>query len=179
MKQKKMLIAHRGLSATYPENTLPAFEQALKLNIDAIEFDVRMTRDGVPVLSHDERIDRCGSGKTGLIRDFTFEELRKLDFGAWKSPEFAGTRIPTLFELLDLVDSRRPDLFLCVELKEDDCRCARLVIEELKRRIGSTTVPSSAFAPKCFILSTAWTRACSSMDFAMKRTLSCRKSGSI
>ncbi len=144
MKQKKMLIAHRGLSATYPENTLPAFEQALKLNIDAIEFDVRMTRDGVPVLSHDERIDRCGSGETGLIRDFTFEELRKLDFGAWKSPEFAGTRIPTLFELLDLVDSRRPDLFLCVELKEDDCRCARMVIEELGRRnrLGNCSIIS-------------------------------------
>ena len=148
MKQKKMLIAHRGLSATYPENTLPAFEQALKLNIDAIEFDVRMTRDGVPVLSHDERIDRCGDGKTGRIGDFTFEELRKLDFGRWKSPEFAGTRIPTLFELLDLVDSRRPDLFLCVELKENDCCCARMVIEELGRRnrLGNCSIIS--FCPE-------------------------------
>jgi len=148
MEQKKMLIAHRGLSATYPENTLPAFEQALKLNVDAIEFDVRMTRDGVPVLSHDDKIDRCGGGRTGVIRDYTFEELRKLDFGRWKSPEFAGTQIPTLYELLDLVDARRPELFLCVELKEDDCRCARLVIDELRcrNRLGNCSIIS--FCPE-------------------------------
>ena len=51
MKRKKMLIAHRGLSATYPENTLPAFEQALRLDVDAIEFDVHMSRDGELVIT--------------------------------------------------------------------------------------------------------------------------------
>lgn len=133
MKQKRMLIAHRGLSATYPENTLPAFEQALRLDIDAIEFDVHLSRDGEPVVTHDDRVDRCSNG-TGRVRDLTFEELRRLDFGSWKAPEFSGTRIPTLTEVLDLVEEKRPELYLCVELKEDDCLCARKVIRELERR---------------------------------------------
>ena len=143
MKRKKMLIAHRGLSATYPENTLPAFEQALRLDVDAIEFDVHMSRDGELVITHDDRIDRCSNG-TGRVRDLTFEELRRLDFGNWKAPEFAGTRIPTLTEVLDLVEERRPGLYLCVELKEDDCVCARKVIRELERRnrLGNCSIIS-------------------------------------
>lgn len=143
MKQKKMLIAHRGLSATYPENTLLAFDHALDLDIDAIEFDVHMTKDGELVITHDDRIDRCSNG-TGWVRDLTFEELRRLDFGSWKAPEFAGTRIPTFTELLDLVEQKRPGLYLCVELKEDDCECAKKVIRELERRnyIGNCSIIS-------------------------------------
>ncbi|MBS1368467.1 MAG: hypothetical protein HPZ91_00800 [Lentisphaeria bacterium] len=143
MKSKPMLIAHRGLSATYPENTLIAFDRALELDIDAMEFDVHMTVDGELVVTHDDTVDRCSNG-TGPVRDFTFAELRKLDFGAWKGPEFAGTRIPTLNEVLDLVERKRPELYLCVELKEDDCECARKVIEELDRRgrLGNCSIIS-------------------------------------
>lgn len=143
MKRKPMLIAHRGLSATYPENTLVAFDRALDLDVDAMEFDVHMTSDGELVVTHDDTVDRCSNG-TGAVRNFTFAELRKLDFGAWKAPEFAGTRIPTLCEVLDLVDRKRPELYLCVELKEDDCECARKVIAELDRRgrLGNCSIIS-------------------------------------
>ena len=143
MEQKPMLIAHRGLSATYPENTLIAFERALDLDVDAMEFDVHMTVDGEVVVTHDDTVDRCSDG-TGAVRDYTFAELRKLDFGAWKGAEFAGTRIPTLREVLDLVERKRPELYLCVELKEDDCECARKVIAELERRnrLGNCSIIS-------------------------------------
>ncbi len=137
------LIAHRGLSADYPENTLPAFEKALELPVNAIEFDVHPTKDGELVITHDDTLERCSNG-SGRVADHTFAELRKLDFGSWKGPQFAGTRIPTLCEVLDLVEAKRPELYLCVELKENDCRCAREVIRELerRRRIGNCSIIS-------------------------------------
>lgn len=93
------IFAHRGASAYFPENTLPAFEEAAKLAVDGIELDVQRTKDGVLVVNHDERIHRTSNG-TGHISDLSFEELRKLDFGAWKNEKFKGTKIPTLEEVL-------------------------------------------------------------------------------
>ena len=133
MTENPFIVAHRGLSARYPENTLLAFEKALELPIDAIEFDLHPTRDGKIVVTHDDKLDRGSSG-TGPVRDKTLAELKQLDFGAWKSPEFAGTRIPEFRELLDLVDAKRPELFLCVELKENDPACAKMVLEALRER---------------------------------------------
>lgn len=133
MITKPWIIAHRGLSASYPENTLPAFEKALDLNVDGVEFDLHPTRDGKIVITHDDMLERCSNGH-GPVRDHTLAELRQLDFGNWKAPQFAGTRIPEFHELLDLVERRRPELFLCVELKENDPVCARAILEELQRR---------------------------------------------
>ena len=127
------LIAHRGVSADYPGNTIPAFEKALELPVDAIEFDVHPTRDGALVITHDDSLERCSNGR-GPVAEHSLEELRRLDFGAWLDPRFAGTRIPTFEELLDLVEAKRPGLYLCVELKENNRECARKVIRELERR---------------------------------------------
>ncbi|MFA6816144.1 MAG: glycerophosphodiester phosphodiesterase family protein [Lentisphaeria bacterium] len=131
--KKTWIIAHRGLSASYPENTFPAFEKAMELDIDGMEFDLHPTRDGKIVVTHDNDLDRCSNGH-GPVRDKTLAELKQLDFGSWKAPQFAGTRIPEFHELLDLVERCRPELFLCVELKEDDPVCAQAVLEELQRR---------------------------------------------
>lgn len=72
------VIAHRGYSGKYPENTMLAFKKAVEANCDEIELDVQLTKDGVVVVFHDEKIDRTTDG-TGLIKDYTYEELKKFN----------------------------------------------------------------------------------------------------
>lgn len=94
--------AHRGDNYCAPENTLPAFELAIAKGAHQIEFDLRVTRDERLIVIHDETVDRTtnGSGKT---TDLTLEQIRTLDAGSWKSPAFAGMRIPEFAEVLSLV----------------------------------------------------------------------------
>ena len=85
---KKRFCAHRGVSALMPENTLPAFAAALALGADEIEFDVRLTRDGQMIVSHDGTLDRISDGK-GNLQDLTLRELKELNIGVkqgWKVP---------------------------------------------------------------------------------------------
>ncbi len=89
------VYAHRGASADCPENTLAAFARAMDLGADGIELDVHLSRDGVPVVIHDERVDRTTNG-TGNVADLTVGELQALDAGK-------GEAIPTLAQVLDLV----------------------------------------------------------------------------
>lgn len=108
------IVAHRGWSGKAPENTIAAFELALADSaIDMIEFDVHVTKDGVPVVIHDSTLERTTNGK-GTIKEHTFEQLRQLDAGTWFSPEFKGERIPSLEEVLLLSKGR---CRLAVELK--------------------------------------------------------------
>jgi glycerophosphoryl diester phosphodiesterase len=93
-------IAHRGEHLHHPENTMPAFEEAVRLGADYIEVDVRTTSDGKLVLSHDGNVDRCTNGK-GEVAHMTFDEIRALDAGFKMGPEFAGTKVPTFDEVLD------------------------------------------------------------------------------
>ena len=95
------IAGHRGDRASAPENTLPALGAALAGPLDFVETDVQLTSDGVAVLIHDETVDRTTDG-TGLVAELTLAQLRALDAGAWFDPQFAGTRIPTLVEFLDL-----------------------------------------------------------------------------
>ena len=133
MKQEVFIVAHRGLSGLFPENTMPSFEHALALPVNAIEFDLYPTRDGKIVIAHDSKLGRCCNG-SGMIYEKTLDELKQLDFGAWKGSEFVGTRIPEFHELLDFVDQVRPEIFLCVEIKHNDPVYAKTVLNELKRR---------------------------------------------
>lgn len=107
-------IAHRGFSGLYPENTMIAFKKAIEANCDGIETDVHMTKDGVLILCHDERVDRTTDG-TGFIKDYTFENLRKLDAGIKFGEEFNGEKIPTLDELLVLAKDN--NIQLNIEIK--------------------------------------------------------------
>lgn len=109
-----IVYAHRGASGYAPENTMAAFQKAVELGSCGIECDVQMTRDGYLVICHDETVDRTTDGK-GFIKDFTLEELRKLDAGSRFGKEFKGQRIPLLSELLELV--RNTGLFLNIEIK--------------------------------------------------------------
>jgi glycerophosphoryl diester phosphodiesterase len=96
------LCAHRGCADTFPENTLPAFREAVRLGAQMIEFDVRETRDGALVIMHDDNVKRTTNGE-GKVNSFTLAEIRKLDAGSRKGPQFSGTVIPTFEEVLDMM----------------------------------------------------------------------------
>ncbi len=97
--------AHRGASAYFPENTILSFEKALEMECTGIETDVQMTKDGVLVLIHDEMVDRTTNGQ-GLVKDYTYMELNKLDAGAWMGEEFIGNKVPTVEELIYLAKDK-------------------------------------------------------------------------
>ncbi|MFV1963689.1 MAG: glycerophosphodiester phosphodiesterase [Acidimicrobiia bacterium] len=105
--QWPQIIAHRGDSGPAPENTWLAIERAIDIGVDMVEVDVRLTKDGVPVLLHFERLEHTTTG-SGLLADHTWEEIQRLDAGAWKGPEFAGERVPSLEDVLDLTRGRAP-----------------------------------------------------------------------
>jgi len=92
-------IAHRGASFYAPENTFPAFQKAVEMKADMIELDVTLTRDKIPVVFHDKKINRTTDG-SGDIWNYLQRELKELDAGKWFSPDFKGTEIPTLEDVL-------------------------------------------------------------------------------
>ncbi|MFD1201318.1 glycerophosphodiester phosphodiesterase [Leucobacter albus] len=94
------IISHRGAAALAPENTLAAMRLAFDQGVDFVEADLHLTADRVPVLMHDETLDRTTTG-TGQVAEATLEQLRTLDAGSWFGAEFAGEPIPTLEEFLD------------------------------------------------------------------------------
>jgi len=110
------VVAHRGLSAKAPENTIASFEQAASIpGIDMIELDVRLTNDNEVIVLHDRTLQRTSTGN-GPARNYTLEEIRKLDAGSWFHPMFSEQRIPTLAEVFQCVGSR---LWVDVEIKSD------------------------------------------------------------
>jgi glycerophosphoryl diester phosphodiesterase len=100
-----LILGHRGASADAPENTLPAFARAMADGADGVELDVQLSRDGRLVVIHDFVLGRTANGGS-LVADTSFEDLRRLDAGAWFGAPFAATRIPTLDEVYDLLHGR-------------------------------------------------------------------------
>lgn len=111
------VLGHRGICAQYPENTLVSFESAIRLGVDLIEFDINVTKDGELVIIHDNDIARTSNGE-GLVRSYTLKELKTFDFASkfkgWKQKE----EIPTLRELLTMVNTMTKDICLNVEIKD-------------------------------------------------------------
>lgn len=105
MARKVLNIAHRGASAYTPENTLPAFEQALELGADMIELDLHISKDRELVVIHDATLERTTNGR-GRVREKDLFQLKALDAGSWFSPFFSRTRIPTLKEVLELAKGK-------------------------------------------------------------------------
>ncbi len=119
-------IAHRGASADFPENTLAAFEAAIRAGADMCELDIQKSAGGALVVIHDDTVNRTTDGK-GKVASMTLGELKCLDAGYWRGKEFIGERIPTLDEVFDLVEGR---CALNIELtahgvEEDVCRIIR------------------------------------------------------
>lgn len=103
--QNPTVMAHRGLSADAPENTLYAFSDAISVGADFIELDVQQTRDGVLVVMHDSNLKRT-TGVNKNIWDVDYADIQNLDAGSWFDPAYANARIPTLEETLQFVDKR-------------------------------------------------------------------------
>ena len=114
-KKPLIIVGHRGYPSKYPENTIRSYEEAAKAGVDMIEVDVTVSKDKIVMVSHDDRLDRVSNG-TGLVAEHTAEELKKLDFGSKKGPEFAGEPMPSFQDVLDLM-VRYPNLTMDVDFK--------------------------------------------------------------
>lgn len=131
------LWAHRGASCEAPENTLAAFSLAVEFGVDGLELDIHISRDGVPVVIHDETLERTTNG-CGPVSGATLQQLQQLDAGGWFSPDFAGEPLPTLEAVLESFGGR---LCLNLELKEFGAGVA--VLELLERFPNADIVVSS------------------------------------
>ncbi len=123
-------IAHRGASGAglAPENTLAAFERAIEIGVDAVELDVRSTRDGALVVLHDPLLDRT-TDREGPVHELTLAQVREADAGGWFGRPFAGEKVPTLAEALDLLRRRA---LAVIEIKADHLAEAVLrVVDDL------------------------------------------------
>ena len=144
---ERYCVAHRGYSSVAPENTLAAIQLAIaEPCVSWIEVDVRMSKDGVPVLIHDYSVNRTTNGR-GAVRQLTLEQLRKLDAGSWKSPQYKGEQIPTLDELLDAAKGK---VKLNLEIKTQNGMSPgleRKMIEAIRQRGMEKDVVLTSFAP--------------------------------
>jgi glycerophosphoryl diester phosphodiesterase len=149
----RIVVGHRGAAAHFPENTAPSFDHAVALGVDAIEFDLRVSRDGVVVVIHDPTVDRTTNG-TGAVADLTLAELKKLDPGAkftrdggrtfpWRG---RGLEILTFEEMLALYSS----MPLLIEVKvAEAANGARLAAERAvsSARVLMDALDCDALAP--------------------------------
>lgn len=107
IKNKTIVFGHRGYPAKFAENSLAGFRNAVENGAEGVEFDVQLTKDGVPVVMHDERIDRTTDGK-GYLKDFTLQQLRQVHLAN-------GKPVPELRELFDLLSGK--DILINLEFK--------------------------------------------------------------
>ena len=108
------IAGHRGDRAHFPENTIPALHGVLDSDFDFVETDIQLTVDSVPVLMHDETVDRTTNG-VGPVASLTLEEIRSLDAGSWYSADYAYLQVPTLDEFLAIFQNSKKKAML--ELK--------------------------------------------------------------
>lgn len=108
------IVAHRGGGTLAPENTIAAMQSGLDHGFRAVEFDVMLSQDGVPMLMHDARLGRTVKG-SGSVADFTAQELGRMDAGSWFGPAFAGEPPPTYLQALQFCTQNR--IWMNVEIK--------------------------------------------------------------
>jgi len=153
------IVAHRGFSSLAPENTLSACRAAVDAAVDGVEFDVRRSKDMIPVLLHDSTLDRTTDG-TGKVVDFPLSELKQLDAGQWKHARYSNERIPTLHETLNYL-STTPCLAV-IDLKDSDIAFQTLASVTSTGTLSNTCVITDDMAVLNLLdnhapdLSTAW-----------------------
>ena len=127
-----LAMAHRGQRATFPEQTLEAYEAAIRLGAEGIETDVQRTRDGRLAMLHDLTLDRTTDGH-GAIADHDWADIRRLDAGSWFDPQFSDCRVPSLEDTIQLVVEA--GLVLCVEIKgrPEDAPATAVAVARLLR----------------------------------------------
>lgn len=126
MSTRPLILGHRGASALAPENTLAAFSRAISDGADGIEFDVRLSRDGVAVVIHDASLKRTGLINR-LVSDLTGAELGEVDVGSWfleraQNPKqsFSGEKLPTLSQVFELFRAHSGVLYLEMKCKPEE-----------------------------------------------------------
>lgn len=127
LANRVLVIGHRGDSIHAPENTLASINAAFALGAGMVEIDVHFSQDGVPVVIHDETLERTTNGN-GLVAQMTLAELKRLDAGSWSDRKYEGERIPTLAEALRAAQGKGP---LLLDLKVEGL--GRVVAEVLRR----------------------------------------------
>lgn len=143
---RPMVYGHRGAMAYAPMNTIASFELALAQGADAIELDVWLTQDDVPVIIHDIEVNHTTDGE-GRVGSMPLAALKELDAGSWFSPEYAGQRIPTLDEVFEAVGQK---LWINVEIKSiamDNTNVIWHTVECIRRHNMSQRVIISCFNP--------------------------------
>jgi glycerophosphoryl diester phosphodiesterase len=136
-------IAHRGASAECPENTLASFRRAMDLGAQMIECDLQLTADGHVVVFHDWTAERTAGG-AGRIVELGLEALRALDAGSWRDARFAGERVPTLGEILEIT-AGRVELNLELKSQTGDERLVLAALAEVMRHRALDRVLFSSF----------------------------------
>lgn len=143
---RPLVFAHRGGSAVGPENTIPAFDQAIALGVDGLELDVRLSRDGIVVVHHDARLERT-TNASGPVSDWTAGELARVDaagrFGSAGGHPGRGLTagVPTLAEAL----RRYRDCWMIVEMKDNEPELARATVNEVRQANASERVCLGGF----------------------------------
>lgn len=132
-----IIVGHRGVAATHPENTAASIKQAARLGLKWVEVDIQITLDNQLVVCHDHTLNRCSNGQ-GRIDQHTLAELRQFDFGSWKSEHFRGETLLTLSELLTLTEQYHLNVNL--EIKVDTRHQAAHVVELVKATLVTRQV---------------------------------------
>jgi glycerophosphoryl diester phosphodiesterase len=143
---RPILLGHRGDYVHAPENTLPAFSQAVQKGADGVELDAKLTADGHVIVIHDATVDRTTDGK-GRVASFTLEAIRKLDAGSWFDPKFTGTKVPLLEEVFETLGG---DKLINIELTNyftPRDALVEKVCELIKRHNNAGQVIFSSFSP--------------------------------
>lgn len=133
-----LIFGHRGIPAKFPENSMQGFRYAVEHNVEGLEFDVHLTRDRLPVIMHDEKINRTTNGK-GRICDYDYEQLKGFKLSN-------GESIPTLYDLLALV--KNVDVILNLEFKTDQIHyegIEEIVLEQVNQTYLRHPVIYSSF----------------------------------
>ena len=141
------IIAHRGASDIAPENTLPAFRLAEQLGAESIETDVHLTKDDIPVLIHDARLERTTNGQ-GYVKDYTFAELKQLDAGAWFANQYKATQLMSLAQFLQWIKPKQ--LTINLELKNNEIHykyLEEIVYEHIEQFNMEHRITISTFNP--------------------------------
>jgi glycerophosphoryl diester phosphodiesterase len=125
------IIGHRGASYDAPENTMASFRLALEQGADGFEVDLYLTSDGHVIAAHDKDTERT-AGKKLLVTRAAFDELRALDVGSWKGPQWRGERMPTMEEVLAIVPADKKIVL--------DIKSGPEIVEPMARRIESSSL---------------------------------------
>ncbi|MBI4869834.1 MAG: glycerophosphodiester phosphodiesterase [Candidatus Wallbacteria bacterium] len=139
----RLAYGHRGARALAPENTLAGFRLALELDVDGVEMDVHLSRDGHVVVIHDPQVGRTTNGR-GWVKDLTLAELRALEASAEHAGRFPGERIPTLEESLELLKGR---CRAAIELKKESPAALGPAIEVIRRMGMESSCSLLSFSP--------------------------------